>query len=126
VNLKGVEKARRLTALFPDGFTYVGDSKPDLQVWRVARSAVVVTGSASLLRKVEKISRVELKVGIADSGRAMLRVMRPHQWAKNALVFAPLILAGLSSSGEAWLQAGVAFASGLRHIHPQRFVRPSR
>lgn len=109
VNLKGIEKARRLTALFPEGFTYVGDSKPDLQVWRVARSAVVVTGSASLVRSVEKISRIELKVVIADSGRAMLRVMRPHQWAKNALVFAPLILAGLSSSGVAWLQAAVAF-----------------
>ena len=111
VNLKGIEKARRLTTLFPQGFTYVGDSKPDLQVWRVARSVVVVSCSAGLIRSVEKLSQIELKVGIADAGKAMLRVMRPHQWAKNALVFAPLILAGMSASGAAWLQATIAFVA---------------
>lgn len=111
VNLKGAEKARRLVALFPNGFTYVGDSQPDLKVWAVAKSAVVVTGSDSLVRRVEKITEIDLRVGIADAGKAMLRAMRLHQWAKNALVFAPLVLAGMAGSGAAWLQATLAFAA---------------
>ncbi len=109
VNLKGAEKARRLAELFPDGFTYVGDSNPDLRVWAVAKSAVVVSSSARLARRADKVSHVDYRFAIADAGRAMLRVMRPHQWAKNALVFAPLILAGMAGDVGAWLQAMLAF-----------------
>ena len=109
VNLKGAEKARRLVSRFPDGFVYVGDSAADLKVWAVADSAVIVSDSSALARRAEKLGPVDLRFGVADSGRAMLRVMRPHQWAKNALVFAPLILAGMAGDGLAWTQAILAF-----------------
>lgn len=109
VNLKGSAKARRLVELFPAGFTYVGDSKADLDVWAKAKSAVVVSGSDRFVRQVEKISPVDLRVDRGDAGKAMLKQMRLHQWSKNALVFAPLILAGMATVGAAWLQALVAF-----------------
>lgn len=109
INLKGAEKAKRLAGRFPGGFTYVGDSSADLKVWAVAKSAVVVSSSNSLARRAARVIPVERRLTVGDAGRAMLRVMRPHQWAKNALVFAPLILAGMSGEGSAWLQAGMAF-----------------
>ena len=101
VNLKGAAKAQRLAELYPDGFTYVGDSGPDLKIWAVAKSAVVVSRSKRLERRAGKVSHVDQRFAIADAGRAMLRAMRPHQWAKNALVFAPLILAGMADRADA-------------------------
>ena len=111
INLKGEEKARRLAAMFPGGFLYVGDSKPDLRVWAVAGSAVVVSQSSRFARRVARVAEVQRRVSIGDAGKAMIRVMRPHQWAKNALIFAPLILDGLATNGGAWLQAAIAFVA---------------
>lgn len=39
----------------------------------------------------------------------LLKLCRLHQWAKNALVFVPLILAGLSSDPHAWIIASLGF-----------------
>lgn len=109
VNLKGAEKARRLATLFPGGFIYVGDSHADLKVWAVAKSAVVVSDNGNLARRADKVGTVERHLIVGDAGKAMLRTMRPHQWAKNVLVFAPLVLAGMAAEPVAWLQAGLAF-----------------
>lgn len=109
VNLKGAEKAKRLAAQYPGGFTYIGDSKADLKVWAVAGTAVIVSGSGSLARRAGRVATVERRLKVADAGKAMLRVMRPHQWAKNALVFTPLILAGMAGDVVAWTQAILAF-----------------
>ncbi len=40
---------------------------------------------------------------------AVLRTLRPHQWAKNALVFVPLILGGLLQERDAWGYAMLGF-----------------
>ncbi len=109
VNLKGAAKATRLASIFPGGFIYVGDSSADLKVWAVAKSAVVVSDNGSLARRAGKVGTVERHVVVGDAGKAMIRTMRPHQWAKNALVFAPLVLAGMAGDAVAWLQAGLAF-----------------
>jgi 4-hydroxybenzoate polyprenyltransferase/phosphoserine phosphatase len=109
VNLRGEAKALKLAAMFPDGFLYVGDSAPDLHVWAVSKSAVVVSESRRFARKVGRIATVERHVRTGDAGRAMLKLMRPHQWAKNALVFAPLVLDGQAANPASWLVAGIAF-----------------
>lgn len=41
----------------------------------------------------------------------LLKAMRPHQWVKNLLVFAPLPFAHRISEPTAWLHAGLAFAT---------------
>ena len=40
---------------------------------------------------------------------AIIRLMRPKQWVKNAFVFAPLLFSGLFSESESILQAIIAF-----------------
>ena len=43
--------------------------------------------------------------------RAALQAMRPHQWVKNLLVFAPLLFTQKRSEPGAWLVAVLAFAT---------------
>lgn len=40
---------------------------------------------------------------------ALFRSLRPHQWAKNTLIFIPLILAGRAGDLEAWISCGLGF-----------------
>lgn len=75
-------------------FDYIGDSRHDEAIWREIGSACVV-GSARL---IARISRDICPVVFAAETRgvslkAIIRLMRPHQWAKNVLVFAPLLFA---------------------------------
>jgi hypothetical protein len=43
--------------------------------------------------------------------RAAMRALRPHQWAKNLLVFVPLIASHRLGQAEAWMLALAAFVS---------------
>ncbi|MCG6122883.1 MAG: UbiA family prenyltransferase [Microvirga sp.] len=110
-NLKGVAKADALVERFPQGFAYVGDSASDLHVWKRAK-AIGVVGAA---RGTEAAARalgadVELTIPRGALGlKGWAKSLRLHQWAKNVLVFAPLVLGGLILDGSAWLSAGLAF-----------------
>ena len=42
---------------------------------------------------------------------ALLRAIRPHQWIKNALVFAPVLLSHRFADNYTWLNAARAFAA---------------
>jgi 4-hydroxybenzoate polyprenyltransferase len=94
-NLKGRAKRDALQHRFPNGFSYAGDSRADLPIWRAADSAVLVgveRGVARSLRKKGKIIEAELPRERGNPA-AWLRALRPHQWVKNLLLFAPLLLA---------------------------------
>jgi 4-hydroxybenzoate polyprenyltransferase/phosphoserine phosphatase len=93
-NLKGPAKAAVLAERFPGGFDYAGDARADLAVWRIARRAIVVEASPPLAAAAGKVTRVAAVLPRASRFRALLRSLRPHQWAKNALVFVPIILSG--------------------------------
>ena len=55
-NLTGPCKAAALVARYGvGGFDYIGNEKTDVPVWRVARTAHVVTSSPTLLRKVRAL-----------------------------------------------------------------------
>ena len=45
----------------------------------------------------------------ASATRAAIHALRPRQWTKNALVFAPLVAAGLLLEWEAWVNASALF-----------------
>ena len=64
-NLKGRAKAALLAAEFPGGFSYAGDCRADLAVWRVAASAVV-TAPRRLADKARAVT--ELKHHFPDDG----------------------------------------------------------
>lgn len=93
-NLKGAAKAKALKQRFPRGFAYAGDAWADLPVWKAAAGAILVGGSSMLARQIRRTSRLDHRLPRASLWRAAFKAARPHQWAKNALVFAPLILSG--------------------------------
>jgi 4-hydroxybenzoate polyprenyltransferase/phosphoserine phosphatase len=109
-NLAGEAKASRLVKAFGEqGFDYVGDGPVDVPVWRAARRALVVAHSASFERRVLSDfpdARVVTRAPLAL--RDILRAMRPHQWAKNSLVFLGLV-AGHRFSGNEILLTFIAF-----------------
>ncbi|MFN3955340.1 MAG: UbiA family prenyltransferase [Pararhodobacter sp.] len=126
-NLKGAEKAAFLRARYgAGGYVYIGDSAADLPVWAGACGAVTVGASASLRarleaqqgpqpqgpqpRGAESPARVRHLPGGQGGARAALRAMRPHQWLKNLLVFAPMV-AAQEFAAPALLQSLLAFAA---------------
>ena len=102
-NAKGAGKLATIRAMIGDApFDYVGDAPADRPIWAAARTAYTVgvaTGQASEVR----LSRPR------PLWRAMLKAMRPHQWAKNALVFVPVLTAGLVGDWMADARALFAF-----------------
>jgi 4-hydroxybenzoate polyprenyltransferase len=95
-NMTGDEKLRAIRERIGDQpFTYAGNSRADLRVWRRSRSAILVDAPRSCARELRR-------AGIAvqrDFGRTrprwstLLRCLRVHQWSKNVLVLVPVLLA---------------------------------
>jgi 4-hydroxybenzoate polyprenyltransferase len=110
-------RAARLAELFPQGFDYAGSADADLPVWARARRAVVAEARPALVEALRGLGRPVDAVGAtAGPGRAgaLLKGLRLHQWAKNALVLVPLVLGGRAGEPEAWLAAlGAFLALGL-------------
>jgi 4-hydroxybenzoate polyprenyltransferase len=96
-NLAGLAKAERLARRFGEGgFDYCGREQRDLAVWKRARGAIVVRGSSRLQRAAaEQASVLHAFPENINTARAVIRAMRPHQWAKNVLILVPLLAAHL-------------------------------
>ncbi|MEQ1509280.1 MAG: UbiA family prenyltransferase [Sphingopyxis sp.] len=102
VNLKGRAKLARLRAMTGDGgFDYVGDCRADIPIWAASRHAYST--------RLCPDARVQLLAPAPPSlARAILKSLRPHQWAKNALLFVPLATGGLLFDVPAFLAALLA------------------
>jgi 4-hydroxybenzoate polyprenyltransferase len=121
VNLTGAHKQGALTARFgKGGYDYIGNSHTDLPVWREAREAQVVQPSAGLQRAMR---RHQLRIGAvyarppASGGfRVWLETLRLHQWAKNLLIFLPVVLGhrpgAFANAALAFLAFGLVASSG--------------
>jgi 4-hydroxybenzoate polyprenyltransferase/phosphoserine phosphatase len=112
-NVKAAEKARRLAEAYGDrGFDYMGDGVADLPVWSRARTAYVVAPGPELPARAAasgaSIRHIERRRG---APWPLLRALRPHQWAKNLLVFVPLFTAHRLNDGAAFAAAALAFAA---------------
>ena len=95
VNLSGRAKADALCRRFGERrFDYIGGSSVDLHVWSRCRKALMAGGTDRLFRKLKMLSpdAVSLDAGTTP-WRDYLRALRPHQWLKNILVFAPALAA---------------------------------
>jgi 4-hydroxybenzoate polyprenyltransferase len=92
-NLRSENKLTALTEKFGvRGFDYAGNSPADLAVWRGAREAVVVNACASLVKKASYYAKPgKVFEPEADPFHAFLRSLRPHQWAKNLIIFIPAL-----------------------------------
>ncbi len=96
LNLKGRKKAALLIERYGEqGFDYIGNESVDLHIWKHANTAISVTQTPALRQKLSQFDKLEFIESDRKKSflKNTLRALRPHQWAKNLLVFVPLLLA---------------------------------
>ncbi len=109
INLTGPHKADALVSAYGErGFDYVGNARVDLAVWQRARRAYTVDLTPKLARRVERlgveVTHLAARPDLSVTAQALWAGLRPHQWAKNTLVFLPVLAAHSLAFGE-WLAA---------------------
>ena len=112
VNLAGKNKLAAFQSRFGDNFAYIGNALPDAPLLARCLEPMVAnpTGSLRAALRKEKITPVRSFLDAPSSLRAWLKAIRLHQWAKNVLIFLPLLLAHEWSAGPI-LGACIAFIS---------------
>jgi 4-hydroxybenzoate polyprenyltransferase len=95
LNLSSTAKADRLCVMFGvGGFDYIGNDNADCAVWRVARRRIAVRLSKTTRARLASIDpNFEMIPSATGGSKIWLKTLRVHQWAKNALVFVPLLTA---------------------------------
>ena len=92
-------------------YAYAGNSADDLAVWEGAAEAVAVNAPPGVLRRLQaRHSQVQVFPSRPASLRHWLKAIRLSQWAKNALLFVPL-LAAHRWDGPTWGQVALAFVA---------------
>lgn len=95
VNLAGKNKLAAFQSRFGDNFCYIGNASPDLPLLTVCREPMVANplpGLSAGLRRA-KVIPVRTFTDRTSSLKAWLKAIRLHQWAKNILIFLPVLLA---------------------------------
>jgi len=110
-NLTGVRKAAKLNELFGAGlYEYVSNGAVDLPIWRAAAAIVTVNAPRSVVKKCSALGKPHRDLPVARRRvKPWLKAMRLHQWAKNALLFVPLITAHAILEWRAMSAALIAF-----------------
>ena len=98
-NLTGRDKLASLEARFGSaaegGFDYIGNAKPDIVLLEHSVEAMVANPDAQL-RAAIRAGRFPVARVFQDRAsilRSLRKATRVHQWAKNTLIFIPLLLA---------------------------------
>ena len=95
-NLTGHNKLASFRQQFADqGFDYIGNARADLPLLQYSGEAMVANPDASLEKLLRK-NNIPIARRFEDRApfsRVFLKTIRLHQWAKNVLVFVPMLLA---------------------------------
>ncbi|HVB15797.1 MAG TPA: UbiA family prenyltransferase [Stellaceae bacterium] len=112
-NLSGAQKLAAIRdSIGAAPFTYVGNSRTDLRVWRGAESGICVNVRPRVARAAARATAIERSFPNGASWpAALLRAIRPHQWIKNLLVFVPLVAARAVGDLSGWADAFVMFVA---------------
>lgn len=115
VNLAGGDKLAAFHAAFGDEFCYVGNAKPDVELLMACVSPMVANPERALRAGMRRrgtmaAATFEDRVPMFQS---WLRALRLHQWAKNALIFVPLLLAHAWNRGTVGGAVTAFFSFGL-------------
>ena len=142
-NLSGERKALAIAA-DADGvpFEYAGNSRKDVPIWAKAEGAVLVNSDRGVEKALQGGTRVthrfmDRKSRLFD----YVAALRIHQWAKNALLFVPLLASHRMSEPDALFQVLIAILAfsltassvyilndlldlGADRRHPRKRLRP--
>ena len=92
-----------------DSFAYMGDSAADMPLWKHAGEIYAVGAGKRLKVRLQRLGKntvfLEEKRSLIYS---TLKALRPHHWAKNLLLFLPLLLAH-ELSVQSFLAAALGF-----------------
>lgn len=94
VNLTGKEKLQGLRAQLSDSFSYIGNATPDLALLAHSDEPMVANPTWGLqsgmrARGIRPVREFQERTHPLKS---VIKAIRIHQWAKNILIFAPLLL----------------------------------
>ena len=95
-NLTGKNKLASFRERFGEaGFDYIGNARPDIPLLAAATEPMLANPDLSLrlLLKKEKIHVAHTFTDRASPLKVFTKAIRVHQWAKNALILLPLVLA---------------------------------
>lgn len=94
-NLAGGNKLAAFRERFGDEFCYIGNAKPDAVLLAACVSPMVANPDRALRGAMRRAGTVPVTVFEAKTPvlKSWLRAIRLHQWAKNTLIFVPLLLA---------------------------------
>jgi 4-hydroxybenzoate polyprenyltransferase len=142
-NLRGANKVKILEERFgAGGFAYAGNDATDLKVWAGAGAIVLVNCPGSVAKRARGLGDVEAEFkGSRLDVRGLLKALRPHQWAKNALVFVPILASTRIFDFGAWGRCLLLFAAmscvasciyilndltdlNADRLHPRKRLRP--
>jgi 4-hydroxybenzoate polyprenyltransferase len=94
-NLRGEQKMAKLCSIFGEkGFVYAGNDASDLAVWKHAAGAIVINASPEVVKNAGQVCEIT-QVFLTKKKLLLtwIKALRIHQWAKNLLLFVPLIAA---------------------------------
>ncbi len=95
VNLAGANKLAAMRARFGEEFCYIGNAKPDVELLAACVSPMTANPDGALLAGMKRKGTVAA-ANFEDrvpAVKSWLKAIRLHQWAKNMLIFVPLLLA---------------------------------
>jgi 4-hydroxybenzoate polyprenyltransferase len=92
INLKGEVKAKRCSEMCGK-FAYAGNDSADFAIFANAEERFLVNPTRAALRLARRMPVTRVWAAPRASPRVWLRALRIHQWAKNLLLFVPLLAA---------------------------------
>ncbi len=109
LNLAGKNKLAAFQSRFGENFSYIGNAMPDLPLLLHCHEPMVANPTPALRSALSKagLKPVRTFEERASPLKSWLKAIRLHQWAKNVLIFLPIILAHALAPG---LVAGAALA----------------
>jgi 4-hydroxybenzoate polyprenyltransferase len=94
-NLAGENKLQAFRERFGERFCYIGNAKPDVPLLTACESPMTANPQRAL-RTGLRSAKTTVTANFEDRSstlKSWLRAVRLHQWAKNTLIFVPLVLA---------------------------------
>lgn len=100
-NLTGNSKLTSFRDRFDGDFDYIGNARPDLPLLSAAATPMLANPDLRL-RMALRSGGVQSQRTFIDKGnkvRVFVKAIRVHQWAKNTLIFLPMLLAHRTGAG---------------------------